>query len=431
MQVNLERINSLPGEYFHMSNNSDTRQRPVFLDISCIENTLDELSSDTSSQYSFRRLSTLSQLSVSHTSSDSSSGASTPASYSPVPFISSPVVIAPEEAQDNRQIMVVSNTESMAKRGARYASNMGSVFLRNSLSVAVQTGIREYIRRDALPETFSTLPKNLCTLISGTIIAVPILLQLAGLTRDYCNGGLNWSVFLGRLSSLLFVTITGMCLWNSDNFASAAILLVAGLAYVLLRDIVQFIFPLHDNNDDQLSLGAVTASGMLYSGNQIAVDIGMDVVSNALSGSMSSLMSNIVGRSAVNLLGEFGDEFCYRGINAHRQKNRALRVRMTMRNKENITRKAILDCALNTIASRASIIISAYAAAYALPFCGYAASATVGGTMGTAYAGFAYAHNQNKKDSSPENEEMEDVKTVENQGIAELDAMRMNTILRL
>ncbi|MGG2142166.1 hypothetical protein [Symbiopectobacterium sp. RP] len=64
----------------------------------------------------------------------------------------------------------------------------------------------------------------------------------------------------------------------------------------------------------------MTASGILYSGNQTAVDIGMDVVSNALSGSMSGLMGNIVGRSTVNLIGEFGDDFCYRGINAFRKK---------------------------------------------------------------------------------------------------------------
>ncbi|MGG2142167.1 hypothetical protein [Symbiopectobacterium sp. RP] len=70
-------------------------------------------------------------------------------------------------------------------------------------------------------------------------------------------------------------------------------------------------------------------------------------------------------------------------------------VKLAMRKKEDYTRKAIMDCTLNTIASRASVIVSAYTAACALPFSGHAASAIVGTTMGTAYTGFVYAHNQN------------------------------------
>lgn len=415
MQVNIERARSLPFDSFLMPNHLATPVRPASLDITLIENTLDERSSVTSSQYSLSQLSTLSQLSLVHSSSDSVSEASTPASPSPVPLLLSSVDFSSEIAQESEESKEVSNAESLKQRGERYASNMGAVLLRNTLSVAVGTGIREYVRRGALSDTFANLPRSSLALISSIVIATPLVLQLSGLARDYCNGGLNGSVFMGRLSSLLFVAVTGMCLWHSNNFEHAAILLVAGLAYVLLRDLAQFIFTLRDNNGDQLSLAAVTASGILYSGNQTAVDIGMDVVSNALSGSMSGLMANIVGRSAVNLVGEFGDEFCYRGINAFRKKNPALSVKLAIRNKEDFTRQAIMDCALNTISSRASIIVSAYAAACALPFGGYAASAIVGSTMGCAYAGFAYAHNQNRKNPIPEAVDMEDIKAKENQ----------------
>ncbi|WP_438815729.1 hypothetical protein [Symbiopectobacterium sp.] len=99
-----------------------------------------------------------------------------------------------------------------------------------------------------------------------------------------------------------------------------------------------------------------------------------------------------------------------------------------MRNKEDYTRKAIMDCTLNTIASRASIIVSAYAAACALPFGGYAASTIVGITMGTAYTGFAYAHNQNRKESVTEAAEMESIKTEENKKTEQRDAVYMNAM---
>ncbi|MCW2480780.1 hypothetical protein [Candidatus Symbiopectobacterium sp. NZEC135] len=431
MQANIERARSLPFDSSLMPNHLATPASPSELDISLVANTLNERTSVTSSQYSLSQLSTLSQLSLVRSSSDSVSETSTPASPSPVPLLFSPADFCREVAQENQESKEVTNAESLKQRGVRYASNMGAVLLRNTLSVAVGTGIREYVRRDALPETFANLPRSSLALISSIVIAMPLVLQLSGLACDYCNGELNGSVFMGRLSSLLFVVVTGMCLWYGDNFEHAALLLVAGLIYVLFRDTTQFIFPLQDNNSNQLSLAAVTASGLLYSGNQTAVDIGMDIASNALSGSMSSVMANIVGRSAVNFVGEFGDEFCYRGINAFRKKNRALSVKLSMRNKEDFTRKAIIDCTLNTLASRASIIVSAYAAASALPFGGYAASAIVGGTMGCAYAGFAYAHNQNRKNPEPEATEMESIETEENQETEPHSVVNMNEITEL
>lgn len=142
-------------------------------------------------------------------------------------------------------------------------------------------------------------------------------------------------------------------------------------------------------------------------------------------------MANIVGRSAVNLIGEFGDEFCYRGINAFQKKNRALSIKSTIRNKEEYTREAIMDCMLNTLASSSAIIISAYAAASALSFGGVGASVIVGVTMGCAYSGFAYAHNQNRKNPEPEATEMESIKTEENQETEPHSAVNMNEISRL
>lgn len=431
MQANIERTRSLPFDSFLISGHYTAPPRPVSLDIALVENTADERSSVSSSQFSLSQLSTLSQLTMVHSSSDSLSEASTPASPSPMSLIFSPDLLGRDATQENRASGEVANVESLQQRGERYANNMGAVLQRNSLSVAVGTGIREYVRRGALSETFANLSRSTLALISSIIIATPLVLQLSGLARDYCSGGLNVSVFMGRLSSMLFVAVTGMCLWYSNNFENTALLLVAGLAYVLLRDTTQFVIPLQDNNSDQLSLAAVAASGILYTGNQMAVDIGMDVASNALSGSMGSLMANIVGRSAVNFIGEFGDDFCYRGINAFQKRNRALDVKLAMRHKEDYTRKAIMDCTLNTIASRASVTISAYAAASALPFGGYVASAIVGVTMGFAYPGFAYAHNQHIKKTETEAVEMEGIQTEENQVTEQRDAVEMNAMLRL
>lgn len=427
MQVNIQGARSLPFDSFLMSDDLNTLPGPVSQNIAHVKNTVDEHSSVTRSQYPLSLERIYSQLSRVHSSSDSVSEASTPPSPSPVPLLFSSDALGGEVTLQSQE----SNVESLKQRAERYASNMGAVLLRNTLSVAVETGIREYVRRGALSETFANLPRSSLALIYFIAITTPLVLQLCGLARDYSNGGLNGSVFMGRLSSLLFVSVTGMCLWYSNNFEHAALLLVAGLVYVLLRDSVQFIFPLQDNNSDQLSLAAVASSGILYSVNQTAVDIGMDAVSEALSGSMSGLMANIVGRSAVNLIGESGDEFCYRGISAYRKKNRALSVKLTMRNKDDFTRKAIMDCTLNTIASRASIIISAYAVAKVLPFDGYPASAIVGSIMGGAYPGFAYAHNQNRKNPEPEAVEMKGIQTEENQEKEQRDAVEMNAMLRL
>lgn len=99
-----------------------------------------------------------------------------------------------------------------------------------------------------------------------------------------------------------------------------------------------------------------------------------------------------------------------------------------MPNKEDYTLEAIMDCTLNTIASRASIIVSAYAAACALPYGGYAASAIVGTTMGTAYIGFAYAHSQNRKESVTEAAEMDSITTEENPKTEQRDAVCMNAM---
>lgn len=107
----------------------------------------------------------------------------------------------------------------------------------------------------------------------------------------------------------------------------------------------------------------------------------------------------------------------------HLQKNRALRIKSTIGNKEEYTREAVMDCMLNTLLSRSAIIASAYAAASALSFGGCAASAIVGSTMGC-----AYAHNQNRKNPEPEAAEMESIKTEKNQETEPDNAVKINDI---
>ncbi len=48
--------------------------------------------------------------------------------------------------------------------------------------------------------------------------------------------------------------------------------------------------------------------------------------------------------------------------------------------------------------------------------------------MGTAYTGFVYAHNQNRKASVTEAAELESIKTEKNQKTEQHDAVNMNAI---
>lgn len=117
MQANIERARSLPFESFLIQNNDAAPPRPVSLDIAHVENTVDELFSDTSSQYSLSQLSVLSQLSMVHSSSDSLSEASTPASSSPVPLIFSTETLGSDVTQERQENKEISNDESWKQRG--------------------------------------------------------------------------------------------------------------------------------------------------------------------------------------------------------------------------------------------------------------------------------------------------------------------------
>ncbi len=406
MQVSNERKNLPPINIPPVMSNLTTRQSPS-VNIAHIENTASELPAEITVQGSLRRLSSHSQLHISHHPSESSGVDIASASSSPVPLIFPPADIPIDEAHNNPHV----SNESLTQRLARYSNNTGSILKRNALSVAVSTAIRESIMSNTVSDFFTenTSHENR-EIISYSFIAIPLTLQILGLIRDYCNGGLNRKVFLARISNIIYVAATAICLWYSGNLGDAALSQMAGFTYVLLRDFTQFLYSLTDNTSGDISFTNVLMSSAAYAGIQTAVNYGMGACSNDALGPPAGIFS----RMAINLTGETLDESIYRGLNSLDARNPPLEVRVARRHKKNITGKTVLDQALNTLASRSALISSAYSVSKALPSDHPFASEIVGGVMGGAYPGFIYAHNQTKTEPTSGDIEMVEVTAEEN-----------------
>lgn len=277
----------------------------------------------------------------------------------------------------------------------RHVKNTGSILTRNAISVGIPTAAREYVRRSALPALFKRLPQAAQVSLAGVSVAIPVVLQLAAIVRDIKEGTQTPESLRSRLANIALVVGTGTALATTGGLSAAANALIAAVfVYVPIRDLSQYFLQLQDNNKGPLNIKATAFSATAYAGNQIAVDQGMDMLSDALEPVMGKLAANIVGRALVNIGGETLDELTSRGANAYVSNNAELKIDIDFRPRDEITRKTALDQICNTLASRASLFSAAFSGAYAVPVQGILNSMVVGGILGAGYIPFVYSHAQ-------------------------------------
>ena len=279
----------------------------------------------------------------------------------------------------------------------RHVKNTGAILTRNAVSVGMPTAAREYVRRAALPALFETLPQAAQVSLAGVSIAMPAVLQLAAIARDIKEGTQTPETLRSRLANIALVVGTGTALAATGGLAVAANALIAAVfVYVPLREFSQYFLQLQDNNEGPLNIKATAFSAAVYAGNQIAVDQGMDMLSDALEPAMGKLAANIVSRALVNIGGETLDELTSRSANAYVSHNPELKIGIDFRPKDEITRKTALDQVCNTLASRASLFSASFSGAYAAPVQGILNSMVVGGILGAGYTPFVYSHAQSE-----------------------------------
>ncbi|EOS96288.1 hypothetical protein LU631_18470 [Erwinia tracheiphila] len=279
----------------------------------------------------------------------------------------------------------------------RHVKNTGTILTRNAVSVGIPTAAREYVRRSALPALFKTLPQAAQVSLAGVSVAMPVVLQLAAIVRDIKEGTQTPESLRSRLANIALVVGTGTALATTGGLSSAANALIAAVfVYVPVRDLSQYFLQLQDNNEGSLNIKATAFSATAYAGNQIAVDQGMNMLSDALEPVMGKLAANIVGRALVNIGGETLDELTSRGANAYVSNNAELKIDIDFRPRDEITRKTALDQVCNTLASRASLFSAAFSGAYAVPVQGILNSMVVGGILGAGYIPFVYSHAQKR-----------------------------------
>lgn len=277
----------------------------------------------------------------------------------------------------------------------RHIKNTGSILTRNAVSVGIPTAAREYVRRSALPALFTRLPQAAQVSLAGVGVAMPVVLQLAAIVRDIKEGTQTPESLRSRLANIALVVGTGTALATTGGLSAAANALIAAVfVYVPVRDFSQYFLQLQDNNKGPLNIKATAFSATAYAGNQIAVDQGMDMLSDTLEPVMGKLAANIVGRALVNIGGETLDELTSRGANAYVSNNAELKIDIDFRPRDEITRKTALDQICNTLASRASLFSAAFSGAYAVPVQGILNSMVVGGILGAGYIPFVYSHAQ-------------------------------------
>lgn len=285
--------------------------------------------------------------------------------------------------------------ESVKAFFQRHAKNTGAILTRNAVSVGIPTAAREYVRRAALPALFKTLPQAAQVSLAGVSVAMPVVLQLAAIARDIKEGTQTPESLRSRLANIALVVGTGTALSATGGLSVAANALIAAVfVYVPVRDLSQYLLQLQDNNQGPLNIKATAFSATAYAGNQIAVDQGMNMLSDALEPVMGKLAANIVGRALVNIGGETLDELTSRGANAYVSNNPELKIDIDFRPKDEITRKTALDQVCNTLASRTSLFSAAFSGAYAAPVQGILNSIIVGGILGAGYIPFVYSHAQ-------------------------------------
>lgn len=282
----------------------------------------------------------------------------------------------------------------------RHGKNISQALGQKLLSVGISTAVREYMTRRGFPALLQPLPASVSVSLGAFALATPIVLQLAGIARDTCNGRQTASSLGARLTNLALMTgaIAALSATVGIGVATNA-LLAAIFVYVPLRDIIQYFLPLRDNNPPGINLCASASTALLYSVNQTLVSEGMNVLSAALLPALDHDLAEVCGKALVNTVGETVDEITWRRLNAQRKHNSSLRLQWQVRKRHDINPQTLTDQLLNTIAARAALFGTSYSVSAATPLLPLLNSLVTGATLGASYLPFVYNHSQSPADA--------------------------------
>lgn len=292
------------------------------------------------------------------------------------------------------------NTETLQSLVQRHGKNISQALGQKLLSVGISTAVREYMTRRGFPALLQPLPASVSVSLGAFALATPIVLQLAGIARDTCNGRQTASSLGARLTNLALMTgaIAALSATVGIGVATNA-LLAAIFVYVPLRDIIQYFLPLRDNNPPGINLCASASTALLYSVNQTLVSEGMNVLSAALQPALDHDLAEVCGKALVNTVGETVDEITWRRLNAQCKQNSSLRLQWQVRKRHDINPQTLTDQLLNTIAARAALFGTSYSVSAATPLLPLLNSLVTGATLGASYLPFVYNHSQSPTDA--------------------------------
>lgn len=242
----------------------------------------------------------------------------------------------------------------------RHLRNFRLALMRCSLSVGLTTFAREYVRYGYLQHVDE---KYLPALITAGCCAslMPLFVQGGGLVLDHALHRTTYTSAISRIIGMLLVTWSSYQLIVSDRIASVAPALIpAEFVYVLTRDIIQFFFPLTDNNSVPFGVKTTLLAAGAYGINQILVDILMGYGAAQLMPFINIVAANAIARAIVNTAGEVADELTYRYLNALVSGNRCLRLYWRRRQTNDINPRTIIDTGVTTLAARATLFSASY-----------------------------------------------------------------------
>lgn len=270
----------------------------------------------------------------------------------------------------------------------RHIKNIALVITRNLVSVGGPTVAREYVRHAVLPALFENIPQA-------------ARVSTGGIARDIHAGTQTPESLSARLANIALVAGSGAALAATGGLPAAANALIAAVfVYVPLRDLSQYFLQLEDNNGGNIHFGATALSAAAYTGNQFAVDQGMEMLTNRLEPVMGTLAANMLGRAIINIGGETLDELTNRGLHTYSSGNPGLELNLGLRSRDDRTHETALNQIFNTLAGRASLFSAAYSGAFAAPVQGLINSMVVGATLGAGYIPFVYGHTQRAAEES-------------------------------
>ncbi|GEM_PF-4758150 len=303
------------------------------------------------------------------------------------------ITISSEKGEAASQI----NAATLQSLIQRHGKNISQALGQKLLSVGISTALREYMSKRGFPALLQQVPASVSVSLGAFALATPIALQLAGIARDTCNGRQTVSSLSARLANLALVSGSIGVLSATVGIAAATHALLAAIfVYVPLRDIIQYLLPLRDNNPPGTNLCASTSSALLYGVNQTLVSEGMNLLSAALQPALERDFAEVCGKALVNTLGETVDEITWRRLNAQFKHNPALHLQWQARARADFTTQTLTDQLLNTIAARAALFGTSYSVAAAAPLMPLLSSLVAGATLGASYVPFIYTHSQSQ-----------------------------------